>query len=90
VGRLENIIERNRRPNRSRTRKGLGVGLATIVVFVVLILLIFTDLATPPQDAGSGSSTGSGSSEGSNATPRETVHGVRLWSPPAKQPARKR
>jgi hypothetical protein len=51
VGRLDEIIERNRHPRRAmRKRKGLGVGLASVVLFVVLILLIFTDLAKPPDD----------------------------------------
>jgi hypothetical protein len=52
VGRLDEIIERNRHPRRSiRKRKGgLGVGLASIVLFGALVALIFTNLAQPPED----------------------------------------
>ena len=51
MGRLEDIIQRNRKPRGSvRNRRGLGVGLVSIILFVVLILLIFTDLAHPPDD----------------------------------------
>lgn len=51
MGRLEDIIERNRNPRAAiRNRKGRrGVGLPGVVLFVVLLLLIFTDLAKPPE-----------------------------------------
>jgi hypothetical protein len=82
VGRLENIIERNRHPGRSRKRKGLvGIGLATIVVFVALILLIFTDLASPPEAA---------KPPPEPAVKPDTVRGVPLWREPARRPSEKK
>lgn len=52
MGRLDDIIERNKHPRRSlRQRKGFAVGgLVGVVLFVVLLLLIFTKLAQPPED----------------------------------------
>lgn len=49
MGRLEDIVERNRNPRRSARRKGLGVGIASVFLLIVLSLLIFTDLASPPD-----------------------------------------
>jgi hypothetical protein len=84
VGRLENIIERNRHPGRHRKRKGLvGIGLATLVVFVALILLIFTDLANPPEAA---KPPGVGDEQRSPAVKPDTVRGVPLWREPQKKP----
>ena len=47
MGRLDNIIERNRRGKRpkERTVVMLVVGLALLVI---LALMLFTDLGTPP------------------------------------------
>ena len=73
MGRLENIIERNKNPGKSRTRKGIGIGFAMLVVFVVLILLIFTDLANPPEDAKPAAPSPTAKPDG--------VRGVKLWSP---------
>lgn len=79
MGRLENIIERNRHPGRHRKRKGLvGIGLATLVVFVALILLIFTDLASPPE--------ASRPPPEAPAAKPDTVRGVPLWREPKKKP----
>jgi len=50
VGRLDDIIERNRNPGRSRRRRALSVGFGSVVLLIVLLLLIFTDLAQPPDD----------------------------------------
>jgi len=80
VGRLENIIERNQRPGKSRIRRGLGVGFAMIVVFVVLILLIFTDLATPPEDERLAPEP---AARPAPNQPRP-VRGLKLWSPAAR------
>ena len=51
MGRLDNIIERNRNPRRAVGYKYLKVGLASVVLFVVLVLLIFTDLAQPSESS---------------------------------------
>jgi hypothetical protein len=47
VGRLDNIIARNRRPDGSRERLAMLVGFV-ILVLVVVILMMFTDLGMPP------------------------------------------
>jgi len=78
VGRLDDIIERNRHPNRSRKRKGLGIGLAMVVVFVVLILLIFTDLGNPPDAAKP--------EPPAPAAKPDTVRNLPLWREPARRP----
>ena len=49
MGRLEEIVERNKHPRRHR--KGsfpLGIGLA-VFVLIILILMIFTDLDESPD-----------------------------------------
>ena len=50
MGRLEQIIERNKHP-RKHGRRGvtMGVGLG-LFVFVILILMIFTDLDESPVE----------------------------------------
>lgn len=48
MGRLENIIERNRNPKRGDTIT-LGIGLATFVL-IILVLVVFTDLDEPPVE----------------------------------------
>jgi hypothetical protein len=50
VGRLDEIIERNRNPGRGRRKRALSVGFGSVVLLIVLLLLIFTDLAQPPDD----------------------------------------
>lgn len=72
-GRLDRIIDRNRNPNRSY--KWIRVGLAGIVLFVVLILLIFTDLASPPDEAYPARPP---------ATRPTGVDGVKLWRAPKR------
>ena len=48
MGRLENIIERNKHPRR-HGRKGVTMGIALgLFVFVILVLMIFTDLDESP------------------------------------------
>jgi hypothetical protein len=88
VGRLDEIIQRNRSPGRARRiAKGRrGMGLAGVVLFVVLLLLIFTDLATPPDVARTGTGTDPGSSQSIEAPARpargERVNGVMLGPGP--------
>lgn len=50
MGRLENIIERNRNPGRHRKegRFPLGIAMAAFVL-LILILMIFTDLDESPD-----------------------------------------
>ena len=50
MGRLEQIIERNKHPGRHRKMKVPYRMMISLLVLVVLILAIFTDLGRPPQD----------------------------------------
>jgi hypothetical protein len=50
VGRLDNIIARNRRPNRLQERVIVSTVLGAIVLLIIA-LAVFTDLGLPP-DAG--------------------------------------
>jgi hypothetical protein len=100
VGRLDNIIARNRRPNRLHERLIVSLVLGAIVL-VIIALAVFTDLGLPPEardargrpgePAGQASGeTGSGAqgTPGAPAAAREKrVDGVLLRAPPAK-PAR--
>jgi hypothetical protein len=49
VGRLDDIIARNKHPRRHRrARVPAGVGVA-LLVLIVLVLMVFTDLGLPPK-----------------------------------------
>ena len=48
MGRLEDIIARNKRPTKSRERLWVGIGISACVL-LILGLMVFTDLGTPPQ-----------------------------------------
>jgi hypothetical protein len=49
MGRLEEIIERNKHPGRHRKgRFPLGIGVA-LFVLIILVLMIFTDLDESPD-----------------------------------------
>jgi len=48
MGRLENIIARNQRPNRPRERLVVSLSFGAIVL-LILGLMVFTDLGLPPQ-----------------------------------------
>jgi len=48
VGRLENIIARNQRPNRPRERLMVSLVFGAIVL-LILGLMVFTDLGLPPH-----------------------------------------
>ena len=48
MGRLDNIIARNRRPNRLHERVIVSLVLGAIVV-LILALAVFTDLGLPPE-----------------------------------------
>ena len=48
MGRLENIVERNKHPGR-HGRKGVTMGmLLAVFVFVILVLIVFTDFDESP------------------------------------------
>lgn len=49
MGRLEDIVERNKNPRKgSRAGMTMGIGLA-LFVFIVLVLMVFTDLDESPD-----------------------------------------
>ena len=48
MGRLDNIIARNRRPNRLHERLTVSLVLGAIVL-LILALAVFTDLGLPPE-----------------------------------------
>jgi hypothetical protein len=48
VGRLDNIIARNQRPNQLRERMAVSLGFGAIVL-LILALMVFTDLGKSPD-----------------------------------------
>lgn len=64
MGRLENIVARNRRPNRVSERAIWSMVFGAIVL-LVLFLAVFTDLGAPP-----------GASAGAGAAPAPPVPAV--------------
>jgi len=48
VGRLDNILARNRRPNRLHERLIVSLVMGVIVI-LILALAVFTDLGLPPE-----------------------------------------
>jgi hypothetical protein len=78
VGRLDNIIARNRRPNRMHERMVVSLVFGAIVL-LILALAVFTDLGAPPEPPGA---------QGAPRAPApdrgKRVDGVLLRAPPAK------
>lgn len=99
MGRLDNIIARNRQPNRMHERMVVSLVLGAVVL-LILALTVFTDLGLPPEvrdardarDAGGRpSETGRQDGTGAHGTPGaaaaergKRVDGVLLRVPPAK------
>jgi len=100
VGRLDNILARNRRPNRLHERLIVSLVMGVIVI-LILALAVFTDLGLPPEardargqpgeaagQAGGQDGSGAHGTPGAPAAGRgKRVDGVLLRVPPAK-PAR--
>ena len=81
VGRLDNIVARNRRPNRLHERLIVSMVLG-LVVLVIIALAVFTDLGLPPD---AGDARGGQGAPGAPAADRgKRVDGVLLRVPPAK------
>ena len=87
MGRLENIIARNRRPNQLRERVVVTLGFGAIVL-LILALMVFTDLGLPPDarrpDSAPASAPASPAARGRRG---KHVDGVLLRTPPAANPA---
>ncbi len=79
MGRLENIVERNKHPRR-HGRKGVTMGmLLALFVFVILVLIIFTDFdESPVKPAPPAAETPSG---------EKRVDGVLMYRPKPRPPA---
>jgi hypothetical protein len=92
VGRLENIIARNRRPKGSRERFWVTIGFG-LAILLILVLMVFTDLGTPPMPrkaapAESGAASGASGAPGSGTEQRgKRVDGVLLRTPGTAKPA---
>jgi hypothetical protein len=78
VGRLENIIARNQRPQGARERLAMLIGFS-VLVLVVAILMVFTDLGMPPVPAREPAIPAAGS--GSAAPRAKRVDDVFLGTP---------
>ena len=79
VGRLENIIARNQRPNQMRERMVVSLGFGAIVL-LILGLMVFTDLGKSPNAPDASAPT---------AAPSKYKHvdGVLLRRSPPPRPA---
>jgi hypothetical protein len=84
VGRLENIIERNRRPPRRQERLMVSLGFGALVL-LLLGLMVFTDLGLPPEASRPSTSPPAGA----RARDGRHVDGVLLRSQPAATPAQR-
>ena len=98
MGRLENIIARNRRPNQLRERMIVSLVFGAIVLLIIA-LAVFTDLGLPPemrdargargtQAAPDSAADRAGDSAGQNAGQGKRVDGVLLRAAPKARPAR--
>ena len=74
VGRLDNIVQRNKHP--WKLKNTLSFGLRSVFLLVILGMLIFTDCARQPEDK----------RPGINVVPERdpAVRDIKLWKPPAK------
>ena len=82
VGRLDNIVARNRRPNRLQERVIVS-SLFGLIVLLVIGLAVFTDLGRPPEAPEAGDARDAGPAAG--AVPDHTrVNRVLLRKPGAK------
>ncbi len=73
MGRLDDIIRRNKHPKRFGERLTVGIGLGLFVLLIIL-LMVLTDLGLPPSDPPATQRSGP------EPTDRR-VDDVRLYSP---------
>jgi hypothetical protein len=85
VGRLENIVARNQRPNRMQERVIVSMVIGAIIL-LILVLAVFTDLGQPPdadrRDASPAATPAA--HPAAPAGPVRRVDGILLATPPAK------
>jgi hypothetical protein len=90
VGRLENIVARNRTPNRMQERVVVSMVFGAVVL-LILALAVFTDLGRPPE-ANQRDAPPAAQAPGAHAAPAgpaRRVDGILLRTPPAR-PAQQR
>lgn len=85
MGRLENIVARNRRPNHMQERVIVSMVIGAIVL-LILGLAVFTDLGRPPDaDRGDASPAAAPAAHpAAPAGPARRVDGILLATPPVK------
>jgi hypothetical protein len=77
MGRLDDIVARNKHPRRHRRAAfPIGIGLS-LFVLLILVLMIFTDLAAPPK-------TDTQPPETSAQPEKGRVRGIMLYSEPRR------
>jgi hypothetical protein len=86
VGRLENIIARNQRPNRPRERIVVSLSFGAILLLIIGLML-FTDLGLPPGAAGAGQAVPAPARTAPAGHVGKHVDGVLLRAPAAAKPA---
>ncbi|HEX3761262.1 MAG TPA: hypothetical protein VHW23_21350 [Kofleriaceae bacterium] len=90
MGRLDNIIARNRRKGRMNERVTTSLVFGAIVL-LILALVVFTDLGLPPEARDARDARDAAGAQGTPRAPAadrgKHVDGVLLFAPPAK-PAR--
>jgi len=82
VGRLENIIARNRGPNRMNERVIVSTVMG-LVVLLIIGLAVFTDLGRPPEARDAPAASGAPGSPAARGRVRR-VDDVLLATPPAR------
>ena len=89
MGRLENIIARNQRPNRPRERLVVSLSFGAIVL-LILGLMVFTDLGLPPATPATPATPAAPAAPATPAMPAPRPHrgkhldGVFLRAPAAR------
>lgn len=81
MGRLENIVARNRRPSRMNERLIVSMVIGAIVLLIIA-LAVFTDLGMPPEAREAGDPPAPAA-----AGHGKRVDGILLRTPPAKPAA---
>lgn len=76
MGRLEDIIARNKDPKTNRERISVGIGLG-LFVLLILVLMVFTDLGARPPETPPASGIDPG---------ERRVEDVLLRAPPKRAP----